>query len=165
MFHVPLISSLRSSSSTDLLCEFGLNLIHFMLDCFILLTLTMAKVLSELLAKETHLESMSYPVGEGPHSVLAAVQKPRHPSFQPCEHCKQTTHCSKNCFAKFPEKLADFRARRAARGRGTEHLPRGSVVVAATSSTGVSSSSWVLDSGASFHVISYNWHLLHVQCY
>jgi cytidine deaminase len=64
-------------------------------------TLTMAKALFELLAEETRLKSMSSSVGEGPHSVLAAVQKPRRPSFQPCEHCKQTTHRSKKCFAKF----------------------------------------------------------------
>jgi hypothetical protein len=82
-------------------------------------TLTMAKVLLELLAEESRLKSMSSPVGEGPHSVLVVVQKLRHPSFQPYENCKQITHRSENCFAKFPEKLADFRARRAARGRGT----------------------------------------------
>jgi hypothetical protein len=50
--------------------------------------------------------------------------------------------------------LTDFRARRAARGRGTGPPPRGSVVVAATSSACTSESAWVLDSGASFHVTS-----------
>jgi hypothetical protein len=40
LFHVPLISLLRSSSPTNLLWEFDLNLIHFMPDCFILLTLS-----------------------------------------------------------------------------------------------------------------------------
>jgi hypothetical protein len=49
-------------------------------------------------------------------------------------------------------KLADFRARRATRGRGTGPSPRGSVVVAATSSAGALSSSWVLDNRAPFHV-------------
>jgi hypothetical protein len=34
-------------------------------------------------------------------------------------HCKKTTHHSENCFEKFPAKLAKFRARRAAHGRGT----------------------------------------------
>jgi hypothetical protein len=58
--------------------------------------------------------------------------------------------------------LAEFRARRATRGRGTSSTPRGSggsgsvgsVSVAATSSAIAPSSSWVLDSGASFHVTS-----------
>jgi hypothetical protein len=88
------------------------------------------------------------------HSVLAAAQRSRNTSFQPCEHCKKTTHQPGNCFAKFPEKLADFRVRRATRGRGTRPSPRGSVAVATTSSAGALSSSWVLDSGASFHVTS-----------
>jgi len=117
-------------------------------------TLTMAKALSELLAEETRLKSMSYTTGVSSHSVLAAAQKPRSSSSQPCVHCNKTTHRSENCFAKFPEKLADFRARRATRGRGAGPSPRGSVAVAATSSAGTSSSSWVLDSGASFHVTS-----------
>ena len=55
-----------------------------------------------------------------------------------------------------PEKLAEFRACRAARttrGRGTVSTPRGSVSVAAAAG-GSASSSWVLDSGASFHVTS-----------
>jgi hypothetical protein len=49
--------------------------------------------------------------------------------------------------------LADFHARRAARGRGTGSTPRGSVAVATLPSV-ASSSSWVLDSGTSFHVTS-----------
>jgi hypothetical protein len=117
-------------------------------------TLTMAQALFELLAEETRLKSMSSITGVSTHSVLAAAQKSRSTSFQPCEHCKNTTHRSENCFTKFPEKLADFRVRRATRGRGTGPSPRGSVAVAATSSAGALSSSWVLDFGASFHVTS-----------
>jgi len=117
-------------------------------------TLTMAQALSELLAEETRLKSMSSITGVSSHSVLAATQRSRNTSFPPCEHCQKTTHRSENCFAKFPEKLADFRVRRATRGRGTGPSSRGSVAVAATSSAGALSSSWVLDSGASFHVTS-----------
>jgi hypothetical protein len=50
--------------------------------------------------------------------------------------------------------LVDFRVRRATRGRGIGPSPKGSFAVAATSSAGALSSSWVLDSGASFHVTS-----------
>jgi hypothetical protein len=42
-----------------------MNLIHFMLDCFMVLTLNMAKALSELLAEETRLKSMSSTTGVG----------------------------------------------------------------------------------------------------
>jgi hypothetical protein len=90
------------------------------------------------------------------HSVLAAPQRysgSRGPTSEPCEHCKKTTHHSENCFEKFPAKLAEFCARRAARGRGTGSTPRGSVA-AATSSATTLSSSWALHSGASFHVTS-----------
>jgi hypothetical protein len=71
---------------------------------------------------------MSSITGVSSYSVLAAAQKSRNTSFQPCEHCKKITHRSENCFAKFPEKLADFRVRRATRGHGTGPSPRGSVV-------------------------------------
>jgi hypothetical protein len=113
----------------------------------------MAQALSELLAEETRLKSMSSITGLSSHNALAA-QRSRNTSFQPCEHYKKTTHRSENCFAKFPKKLADFRVRRATRGRGAGPSPRGSVAIAATSSAGALSSSWVLDSGASFHVTS-----------
>jgi hypothetical protein len=83
---------------------------------------------------------MSSITGVGTHCVLVAAQKPRSTSSQPCEHCKKITHRSENRFAKFPEKLADFRARCATRGRGTGPSPRGSVVVAAASSVGALSS-------------------------
>jgi hypothetical protein len=62
---------------------------------------------------------MSSITGVGSHSVLAAAQKSRSTSFQSCEHCIKTTHRSENYFAKFSEKLADFHAPRATRGRGT----------------------------------------------
>jgi hypothetical protein len=50
--------------------------------------------------------------------------------------------------------LADFHTRRAAHGRGTGSAPRGSVAIASTSPAIASSSTWALDSGASFHVTS-----------
>ena len=53
--------------------------------------------------------------------------------------------------------MANFcarRAARAARGRGVGSTPRGSVSIAATSPISAPQSSWVLDSGASFHVTS-----------
>jgi hypothetical protein len=117
-------------------------------------SLTMAKALSDL-AEETRLKSMSSATGSGSHSVLAAAQKsyaPRSSFLVPCEHCKKNTHRFEHCFANIPEKLADFRARRAARGRGTGSAPRGSVAIASTSPATATSSSWALDSGASFHV-------------
>jgi hypothetical protein len=52
-------------------------------------TLTMAQALSELLAEETRLKSMSSITGVSSHSVLAAAQRSRNTSFQPCEHCKR----------------------------------------------------------------------------
>ncbi|XP_020398027.1 serine-rich adhesin for platelets isoform X3 [Zea mays] len=115
-------------------------------------TLTMAKALSALLAEETRLNSLTS-TGGNPHSVLAAAQKPKN-IFKPCDHCGKTNHRSELCFVKFPDKLTDFRARRAARGRGPGPSNRGSVAVAATSSACTSESAWVLDSGASFHVTS-----------
>ncbi|PUZ66410.1 hypothetical protein GQ55_3G306000 [Panicum hallii var. hallii] len=114
-------------------------------------TPSIADVLSALIAEETRLSSQS-PSVPVHHSVLAASQK--NSSSEPCEHCKKTTHRSANCFARYPEKLADFHARRAARGRGTTSTPRGFVSVAASSPVSAPSSSWVLDSGASFHVTS-----------
>jgi hypothetical protein len=97
---------------------------------------------------------MSSITGVSSHSVLAAAQRSRTTSFQPCEHYKKNTHRSENCFAKFLEKLDDFLVRRATRGRGIGPSPKGSVAVAATSSAGALPSSWVLDSAASFHVTS-----------
>jgi hypothetical protein len=73
----------------------------------------MAKALSDLLAEETCLNSLSS-TGSNTHSVLAAAQKPKS-VFKPCDHCDKTNHRSELCFVKFPEKLTDFRARRAAR--------------------------------------------------
>ena len=121
-------------------------------------TLTMSKALSDLLAEETRLQSMTSSMHVS-HSVLAASQKfstPNGASQEPYPHCGKTGHTPDNCFLHHPEKLAEFRARRAARttrGRGTVSTPRGSVSVAAAA-TGSSSLSWVLDSRASFHVTS-----------
>ena len=59
--------------------------------------------------------------------------------------------------------MAYFRAcgaARAARGRGVGSTPRGSVSIAATSPISAPQSSWVLDSGASFHVTSDQFQLV-----
>ena len=138
-------------------------------------TLTMDQALAKLLAEETRLQSMSsLSTVTMPHSVLAASQRitvPRGTSSEPCKHCGKTTHLSANCFSAYPEKLAEYRARRAscaARGRGTSFTTRdgpvsrgtsstardGSVSVAAASSVDAPQLAWVLDSGASFHVTS-----------
>ena len=123
--------------------------------------LTMTRALSDLLAEETRLRSMYAPPMPMSHMVLAASQRysapPKGTSSEPCKHCGKKNHSSENCFSQHPEKLADFRARRAARaarGRGTGSTPRGSVSIAATSPISAPQSSWVLDSGASFHVTS-----------
>ena len=93
--------------------------------------------------------------------MLAASQRfhvPKATSFEPCKHCGKKTHISENCFSHYPEKLAEFRAARgrgtsrATRGWGTTSTTKGSVSVAAASPA--AHSSWVLDSGASFHVTS-----------
>ncbi|XP_074560573.1 uncharacterized protein LOC141828529 [Curcuma longa] len=125
--------------------------------------LTMAQALSDLLAEETRLKSMSSSAFVS-HSVLAASQRisvPKSFSSEPCKHCGKTGHLPENCFSIHPEKLVDYRARRAARGtargargRGTGSTPGGSVSIAAASPVTAPSSSWVLDSGASFHVTS-----------
>ena len=86
-----------------------------------------------------------------PHSVLAASRR-TIASKEPCKHCGRTNHSSDTYFAKHLEKLTEFRARRAARGRGTPSTPRGSVSIAATSSASAPPLSWVLDSGVFFHV-------------
>jgi len=92
--------------------------------------------------------------------VLAASHKfsaPKATSSDPCKHCGKFIHTSYNCFSKHPEKLAEYRARRAARasrGSGIGPSSKGSVSVAAASPAIAPSSSWVLDSGASFHVTS-----------
>ena len=91
--------------------------------------------------------------------MLAASHKfsaPKATSSDPFKHCGKFTHIS-DCFSKHPEKLAEYRARRAARasrGSGTGPSSKESVSVAAASPAIAPSSSWVLDSGASFHVTS-----------
>jgi hypothetical protein len=91
-------------------------------------TLTMDQALAELLAEETCLQSMSsLSTVTMPHSVLAASQwitVPRGTSSEPCKHCGKTTHLSANCFSAYPEKLAEYRARRASRGRGPSSTAR-----------------------------------------
>ena len=96
--------------------------------------LTMTRALSGLLAQETHLRSIIAPPMSMSHTVLAASQRynapPKGTSSEPCKHCGKKNHSSENCFSQHLEKLADFRARRAARatrGRGTSSTPRGSV--------------------------------------
>jgi hypothetical protein len=116
-------------------------------------TLTMTEVLSGLLAEETCLQSMTPTHVSAPHSVLAASQRfngSRATSFEPCKHCNKTTHRFDQCFAKYPEKLVEFRSRCAAHGRG----PPKASVSAAVASVGAPQPSRVLDSGASFHVTS-----------
>jgi hypothetical protein len=120
-------------------------------------TLTMTKALSDLFAEETRLWSLTSSMHVS-HSVLASSQKfstPKSASLEPCPHCGKTGHTPNNCFLHHPEKLAEFRARRAGRttrGRAIVSTPRGSVSAAVAA--GSSSSSWVLDSRASFHVTS-----------
>lgn len=100
----------------------------------------------ELLAEETRLKSLSsFSSVTVPHSVLAASQRntvPRGTSSEPCKHCGKTTHISENCFSAHPEKLAEYRAcraARAARGRGTSSIASGgSVSIAAASPIGAS---------------------------
>jgi hypothetical protein len=95
--------------------------------------------------------------------VLAAPHQRTSAFKEPYKHCGRTNHSSDTCFAKHPEKLVEFHARRAARGRGTSSTPRGSAggtVSVAASSTISATSSWVLDSGASFHVTSNQFQLV-----
>jgi hypothetical protein len=119
-----------------------------------LATLTMTEALSDLLAEETHLHSMAGSHVPAPHSMLAASHKrggSRGSSLEPCKHCNKNTHRSEQCFEKYPEKLVEYRSRRAAQGRGN---PKGFVSVVAASSVAAPKPSWVLDLGASFHVTS-----------
>jgi hypothetical protein len=89
--------------------------------------------------------------------VLAAPHQRTSAFKEPYKHCGRINHSLDTCFAKHPKKLVEFRARRAARGRGTSSTPRGSAggtISVAASSIVSAPSSWVLDSGASFHVKS-----------
>ncbi|KAK3139357.1 hypothetical protein QOZ80_5AG0382030 [Eleusine coracana subsp. coracana] len=94
-------------------------------------SLTMAKALSDLITEETRLDSLAD--NHSSHNVLAATHKggPSREGSSPerqCKHCKKNTHQSDQCFTKFPQKLAEFRARRAAaQSHGT---PRVSVSAA-----------------------------------
>ncbi|KAG8087394.1 hypothetical protein GUJ93_ZPchr0010g10858 [Zizania palustris] len=118
-------------------------------------TPSIADVLSALIAEETRLHSLASAPISVPHSVLAASQRSSLATGGSsegtlCDHCKKTGHCSENCFVRYPEKLAEYRAHRA-RGRSTS---KGYVSIVAASSISAAQSSWVLDSGASFHVTS-----------
>jgi hypothetical protein len=117
-------------------------------------TLTMAHALSYLLTEETRLQSMSTSHMTVPHSVLAAYRKgtaSSGTSFDPCVHCKKTNHRSDDCFIKYPEKLASYRARRAIYGHGPSPTSRGFVNVAAVASTVTGGSSQQANSGVSGH--------------
>ncbi|KAJ1268022.1 hypothetical protein BS78_07G105200 [Paspalum vaginatum] len=95
-------------------------------------TLTMSQALSDLLAEETYLKSMSMAPDSGSHSVLAASQRidtHKASSSVPCKHCGKTNRISENCFSQHPEKLADFCVHRAARDHGTSSTSRGSMSV------------------------------------
>lgn len=115
-------------------------------------SLTITEALSDLLVEETRLSSMFVPHTPVFHNVLAASHKygGKGGYFKPCKHCNKTTHRSDQCFLKYPEKLAEFRSRRTNQGSGPS---KGSVPVPAISGS-ASPSTWVLDSGASFHVTS-----------
>ncbi|XP_066337356.1 uncharacterized protein [Miscanthus floridulus] len=122
--------------------------------------LTMAQALADLLAKETRLQSLSTSSVSVPHIVLAASQRfgaPKGTSSEPYKHCGRTGHPPENCFVQHPQKLAEFRARRATRGRGTGSTSRGSVFIAAASPVSASSTSWVLDSGSSKRDCDWDW--------
>jgi len=61
--------------------------------------LTMSQALSELLAEETRLKSMSVAPGFSSSSVLAAPQRygtHKASSSEPCKHCGKTNHTSDN---------------------------------------------------------------------
>ena len=94
-------------------------------------TPSISDVLASLTAEEARLRSLSSaPSVLAPQSVLAAAHRSRvSDASTPCEHCKKTTHRSEHCFTKYPEKLAEFRARRAARGRCTSNPPRGCLLL------------------------------------
>jgi hypothetical protein len=103
-------------------------------------TLTLAHALSDLLTEETHLWSMSTSHLTLPHNVLAAYRsgsKSNDNSSNPCVHCQKTNR-SDDCFIKYPEKLAIFHARRAARGCGPP-LPSGASMTIAAISPAASS--------------------------
>jgi hypothetical protein len=94
--------------------------------------INMAQALADLLVEETRLQSMSTSSVSVPHSVLAASQRtgvPKGTSSEPCKHCGRTGHPPENCFVQHPQKLAEYRASRAARGRGTGSTSRGSVLL------------------------------------
>jgi hypothetical protein len=101
-------------------------------------TLTMAHYLSDLLTEETRLRSMSTSHMTLPHIVLGAYRSGRKSNDNysyPCVHCQKTNHCLDDCFIKYLEKLAAFRARRAAHGHGPPLPSEASMMVANVSPT------------------------------
>lgn len=99
---------------------------------------TMAEALADLIAEETRLCSLdTTPTPVVTHNVMAAPQRVGAPmggipefssiakSDRICSHCKKVGHISDDCFYLHPEKLADYRARRAAvpRPRATTSAP------------------------------------------
>ncbi|GJN11746.1 hypothetical protein PR202_ga29961 [Eleusine coracana subsp. coracana] len=83
----------------------------------------MTPLLSPLISEETLLQSQA--TQSDPRSVLAVSHRggggggARGSSSQSCKHCGKFTHRSDQCFAKYPEKLAEFHARHATQGPGT----------------------------------------------
>ncbi|EEC69957.1 hypothetical protein OsI_00415 [Oryza sativa Indica Group] len=99
---------------------------------------TMAEALADLIAEETRLCSLdTTPTPVVTHNVMAAPQRVGAPmggipefssiakSDRICSHCKKVGHISNDCFYLHPEKLVDYRARRAAvpRPRATASAP------------------------------------------
>jgi hypothetical protein len=85
--------------------------------------------LFDFLTEETRLRSMSTSHMTVPQNVLAAYRSGNSSNGSSSDACcKKTNHHSENCFIKYPEKLAAFHSRRAARGRGPP-LPSGASMV------------------------------------
>uniref|UniRef100_J3L5P4 Retrotransposon Copia-like N-terminal domain-containing protein n=1 Tax=Oryza brachyantha TaxID=4533 RepID=J3L5P4_ORYBR len=113
-------------------------------------SLTMSRALSDLIAEETHIQSMA----TAHHGVLAASNKgsySRGGLLLSQASIARSKLIDLTSALSIPKKLADFRARRAAQGCGT---PLRASVSAATAAApiGACTSSWALDSGASFHI-------------
>jgi hypothetical protein len=96
----------------------------------------MAHAFSYLLTEEIWLRSMPTSHMTLPHNVLAAYHsgsKSNDNSLDPCVHCQKTNHHSDDCFIKYPDKLAPFRAHCAAYGHGPPLPSEAYMVVVAIS--------------------------------
>ncbi|KAH7660072.1 Zinc finger CCHC-type protein [Dioscorea alata] len=135
---------------------------------------TLAEALASLITEKTHLRALAT-TSVISHTVLAAphrtgVIKASSIDTIVCTHCKKTGHRAQNCFKLHPEHLAEFRTRRSTGSRrgvvtgvssdppiriGASSDPpiRASGSAASMSASGTTTS-WVLDSGASFHMTS-----------